>query len=164
MRIRLAVVAATALVTVAFGASAGVGAGANAAPSPNVIKLVSTTTSQRAIDKPPTGQSPGDGVFATSRLQNLVRQFGKAQGAVVGSDRGTTTLLQSGATRMDGIATLPGGTVHFHGIPKPVSGGSIIPVVGGTGIYDGATGTLTITDIDQLRAINVYRLKMGLVA
>jgi hypothetical protein len=158
---RSALVVVAALSAATLGATSGA-AGTRAVPPE--IRLVSTTTSQHVNDKPPKGQSAGDTIFATSRLQNLVRQFGKARGATVGHDSGTTTLLDNGSVHMDGVATLPGGTVHFRGTPQQVKGGTVIPVVGGTGRYDGVTGTLTITDLDQIHAINIYRLKQSLVA
>ncbi len=80
-----------------------------------MIKLISITTSERRNDVPPRGISVGDSEFSTSRLVNAVPQFGKAKGAVVGSDRSTTTLRSISTARVEGTATLPGGTLLIHG-------------------------------------------------
>jgi len=154
MRTRVAIAA------LVVAAAVGLPGQTRATPSV-VIRLVSTTTSNRLLDKAPRGASVGDKVFTTSRLANAVGQFGRAQGAVVGSDRGTLTIVAPRAVLADGTATLPGGTIRFHG---RIAGQSAqtIPVVGGTGRFANARGTLTATPISRngLKSSNVYRLRL----
>jgi hypothetical protein len=119
-----------------------------------VIRLVSDTTSVRGRDVAPKGPSVGDSVFSTSRLRNAVAQFGRARGAIVGSDRGTARLVSATRATVDGVASLPGGTLHFRGRLR-----STIPVVGGTGRFAGARGTLRVTATSRRdTALNVYTL------
>ena len=63
------------------------------------------------------------------------------------------------AATIDVVATLPGGTLHLRGKNLTPSAESW-PVVGGTGVFKGAKGTLTVVPIgDGTRATNVYRLR-----
>src|SRR5438552_4177759 len=113
MRTRHALIAAAALSVIATAVMPS-GAAARRAAVPSVIRLLSITTSQHLTDKPPKGPSTGDTLVATSKLLNAVKQFGKARGAAVGSDRGTTVLQRDKTLITDGVATLPGGTIHFR--------------------------------------------------
>jgi hypothetical protein len=131
------------------------------AKSTMVIRLVSITTSNRVQDKDPAGPSRGDTLVTTSRLQNAVAQFGRAKGAVVGSDSGTVTLTAADAGMVAGTTKLPGGTIKFRG--RIGSGNrDVIPVTGGTGRFAGARGTLTTAPLDRdgARASKVYRLTL----
>jgi hypothetical protein len=140
-----------------------------AAPSPpargqadrlTLIKLISITTSEWRNDIPPKGISVGDSEFSTSRLLNAVPQFGKAKGAVVGSDRSTTTLRSISTAGVEGTATLPGGTLLIHGTVRFIEKGQVFPIAGGTGAFARAHGTVTIRPLgnDQRKALNVYHL------
>ena len=134
--------------------------GAPAAAPPTLIRLVSVTTSATPTDRPPKGASTGDTVHETSTLLNQVKQFGKPPQAVVGSDRAVQTLhLGPRSLTINGVATLPGGTLHFRGkVERYARGGVVIPVVAGTGRYLGAQGILWIVAASDQRALNVYRL------
>jgi hypothetical protein len=124
------------------------------------IQVTSIVIKVDSIDKRPKGASKGDRIVYRDRLVNAVRQFGKARGTHVGSDRGTMTFTSAHTARFDGSATLPGGTVRIKGPVRAVAGGSIqIPVAGGTGRYADAKGTLTVGPGDK-RALNVYRLTL----
>jgi hypothetical protein len=83
--------------------------------------------------------SKGDTITGRSILRNYVRQFGKPKGAQVGMSHGVTTALSSQRARFDAVARVPGGTVHVRG--EAAIGPTVtLPIVGGTGIYAGATG------------------------
>lgn len=134
---------------------------AHAAAPPTTIRLVSVTTSTRTTDRPPKGVSTGDTVHETSTLINQVAQFGKPARAVVGSDRAVQLLrLKPRSSTIDGVATLPGGTLRFRGkVARSAQGGIVIPVVSGTGRYLGAQGELWIVATSSAgQALNVYRL------
>lgn len=139
---------------------------AQAAAPPAVIRLVSHTTSYASTDRKPKGASAGDSQVFTSRLENAAAQFGKPSGAVVGSDRSTLVLTAAGRARMRTVAKLPGGTIVVSGLLRSAGNGAVsVPVVSGTGRFDGARGTLTILKpTDAKTAGNVYRLTYGPVA
>jgi hypothetical protein len=146
-----------AVVLAAFDPSAS----ASSAAPPTLIRLVSVTTSAKESDRLPKGPSTGDTVRETSRLLNEVAQFGKPARAAVGSDSAVQQLrLGPKSITVDGVAKLPGGTLLFRGkAERYARGGIVIPVVGGTGRYLGAQGTLWIVTVrDPARVLNVYRL------
>jgi hypothetical protein len=148
---------------VVVGALALPAAGSARADATLVIRLVSVTTSTRVDDRPPRGPTAGDKVFSTSRLRNAVAQFGKPRNAVVGSDRGTLTLTSANSVRIDVTARLPGGTLRVRGPLRTLAnGGQRYPVVGGTGRFAGARGTVTVRPLSGAgqRASNVYRLTL----
>lgn len=147
--------AAAAVAALVLSAPAG------AAKPPELIRLVSVTTSSKATDKAPKGPSTGDSVRETSRLLNEGAQFGKPAGAVVGGDRAVQRLsLGPRSITVNGVAVLPGGTLVFRGkVERYARGGVVIPVVAGTGRYLGAQGFLWIvTASNPTRTLNVYRL------
>lgn len=157
----------TALAALVLVASALAAGQATAGSPPTVIALVSTTTSSSQIDVKPKGTvNAGDGEISTSRLANARAQFGKPKGAVVGSDKGTVIYTGQHSARMKAVAKLPGGTLILNGPLQPVTGNAVvIAVVGGTGIFAGATGTLTILPPSSpSTAVNVYRLTYGPIA
>jgi hypothetical protein len=150
MRLALATVAALALPALTS---------ATTAAGPATVAVIAHTTSMRVVDASPKGPSRGDRYIATSRLSNAVAQFGRKRGAVVGIDRSTTTLTGERTARVSGVATLPGGTLRFQGpLREETTGGSLVaPVVGGTGVFAGARGTVTVVGTSR-RARNTYRL------
>jgi hypothetical protein len=112
-------------------------------------------------DVPPTGASVGDSFTEASRLRNAVAQFGRPKGAVVGSDRATTTLISAQAVRMQGTVRLPGGTLTIRGRVTLRPGSASVPVTGGTGRFAGARGTVTAAALpDGRSAANVYRITL----
>jgi Dirigent-like protein len=146
------------LVLIAVAALAAPGTAA--AKKELTIRVVSVSTLLKEIDKPPKGASKGDRVVFRDTLRNAVKQFGKAKGAKVGSDRGTMTFASASSARFDGTARLPGGTVTLRGGVVPIeSGGMAIPVVGGTGRYAGATGVLVVGPGSK-QALNVFVLEL----
>jgi hypothetical protein len=130
------------------------------AAGPKVIRLLSITTSERITDVGPKGNSTGDKWYSTSRLQNLTPQFGLPKGAGVGTDRGTVTVIGTASASISSTTKLPGGTLRVNGRMRlRPQGGLIFPVTGGTGVFAGARGTLTILGTnDPKRATNIYAL------
>jgi hypothetical protein len=156
MRARVAVLLVGALVPLAIAAPA------QALDRSMTIRVVSNLLSLREVDRKPKGRaSPGDSLVTVSRLRNDIGQFGRRKGVVVGSDRASLTLQRDGSLRLSGTATLPGGTIRFDGRVTG-AGTVVIQVVGGTGRYKNARGTVAVTDLDNRgRALNVYRLVPG---
>jgi hypothetical protein len=127
-----------------------------------VIRLISEDAFVGAKDNPPKGPGPGDTVSSKGVLRNQVAQFGKPAGAIVGRDRATYTIVSSSAYKIDAVATLPGGTIITRGRVRQVSSGAIAPIVGGTGRYAHARGTITGSSAGgtATRSVNVYRLTL----
>jgi hypothetical protein len=159
---RLVALCAAAVVAVVAPAPAATSASAESL----TIRLTSTVSGVRQVDKAPKGRpNRGDMVTITCVLQNRAAQFGKPKGAVVGKD--VTVVKFRSATKWTQTATvyLPGGTMKIETEPlssKPQAREITLPVRGGTGRYVGATGTLYVRDIDARAgiSINVYRLRL----
>ncbi len=124
------------------------------------IRVTSVLVSMKPIDTKPKGTSKGDRIVYRDTLENAVPQFGKKTGAKVGSDHGTMTFTSAHTARFDGTARLPGGTVRIKGPVRALTSSILqVPVVGGTGRYASAKGTLTVGPGEK-RALNVYELKL----
>lgn len=101
----------------------------------------------------------GDTIRGTETLRNAVRQFNKPKGATVGTDRYVITAVASQKISVDFVTTFPGGTLHAHGVGK-VGSPPKVPIVGGTGIYSGATGVIEGRHLANGEKLNTYRLKI----
>jgi hypothetical protein len=124
-----------------------------------VIRVKSITVSGTHFDASPKGLSKGDQFVGRSRLLNAARQFGKPVGAVVGSDYSVLTLTSSTTATVFGVARLPGGTLRFKGGGHLSNGPSPpIPLIGGTGRYAGARGTVVVGPGNT--PLNTYRLTL----
>jgi hypothetical protein len=126
------------------------------------IKVLSVVSGVGQKDVEPKGLSAGDRITMTDRLYNLAPQFGKPNGALIGSDVGISTVRQSGhVVDFRGTARLPGGTVRVKG--RFTASGTLprVTVVGGTGRFSQARGTVSLTDLAAKgRAKNVFRLTL----
>ena len=100
----------------------------------------------------------GDTIRGTEILRNAVRQFNKPKGANVGTDRYVIIAVAWQKLRVDFVTRFPGGTVHAHGVGRPGSGK--VPVVGGTGLYAGATGVAEGRHLANGKKLNIYRLRI----
>ena len=106
----------------------------------------------------------GDTVKVTLTLRNYVRQFGKPKGARVGTSRLVATALSSQKVRGDIVTKFPAGTVHARGVGAlSIDEGSTppkVPIIGGTGIYAGATGFVEGRPLASGAHLNIYRLQV----
>ena len=133
-------------------------AAATKAKTALTISVTSVVSARTEKDTPPAGTSRGDTVHFRDRLLNAVPQFGRAADEQVGTDRGTMTFTGPHTARLEGEAVLPDGKIIFRGKMTPVSRTSVtVPIVGGTGKYENATGTLVV-GAGLKRAPNTYRL------
>jgi hypothetical protein len=57
------------------------------------------------------------------------------------------------------VTTFPGGTVHAHGEGK-IGSKPKVPIVGGTGLYTGATGSIEGQHLANSEKLNIYRLQV----
>jgi hypothetical protein len=124
------------------------------------IKLRSVVQTTTANDVEPKGPSAGDRVTVTDRLYNLVAQFGKPKGALVGRDTATVTVL-AGNQGVDvrGVTTLPRGTIRTRGRISFGASGWRVPVVGGSGRFSGARGSVAVDEPPTRgHARNIFRL------
>jgi hypothetical protein len=123
------------------------------------ISVTSILVSLQTTDLKPKGVvNSGDRKTYRNVLVNAVAQFGKPKGARVGTDSGTLTFTGAHTARYAGTARLPGGTLIVRGAVKPVGQNDLqIAVVGGTGRFASARGTLTVGPGGR-QALNVYRL------
>jgi len=125
------------------------------------FEVISITTSVHHVDRLPEGVSDGDTVSSTDRLLNAKAQFGLRSGARVGSDHGRFTYTSTHSASYAGEASLPGGTVTLRGtVLVRADGQEMIPIVGGSGRYKGATGFVTIGP-GKNRVLNTFDLTVS---
>jgi hypothetical protein len=106
-----------------------------------------------------TGEfTKGDTLKGTSILRNAVRQWGKPNGARIGTDHFVETALSRQRIMFDGVSSLPGGTLHTRGVMKEVAGKLTVAVVGGTGVYEGASGVIEGSHLPNGVTLDVARL------
>ena len=137
MRFRLAVP-----LLIAFTAVIPASAGAQTL----TIRLTSVTKSQVQHNiKPLNKTNKGDYVEFRDLLMNDVPQFGKAKGDPLAWDEGV--IRYTSATQRIIIVTVhvPGiGTLKYQGKLSPSNPVDVVKIVGGTGGFKGAKGTLTM--------------------
>lgn len=147
---RAPIVAGAALAAIATSAVLAVGAGGQEPPATGIPDFTVTTTIRDRdgfqIDNPPRRrESPGD-VFGG---------YGRISGAKTGSLSFTCTATPR-AVLCSGVSAFPDGEVHlsarFGNIDARVT---TIAIVGGTGAYNGAKGTLTSRETSSRRGTTV---------
>jgi hypothetical protein len=133
----------TALVmATAAGALALVTSGvANAATAITISDKAIQTSFKFIKDTPPKKQiNPGDQFSFLETLKQGSKQ--------IGSDKVILTVVSKTQAVADGTFTFKTGTLHAHGpVPVNIRPGQtiVVPIVGGTGAYKGAHGTLHVT-------------------
>ncbi len=122
------------------------------------IKVTSIVKSTHAHRRSTKVTTAGDKVDFVDVLVNATPQFGKNTNERVGSDTGTMTFTSKNTARLDGVASLPDGTISFSGLVTVLADNSItVPVVGGTGKYTNASGTLHV-GAGNKQSPNTYNL------
>ena len=128
-------------------------------------RLVSKTVSTRVlVDRAPKGEpSTGDVQQAKLDLRSAVPQFGRPKGVLIGTGVvvGRITSLAQVRIRMNLTAKLPGGTIRSAGT-YAAQRSLDIPVVGGSGAFADAGGTLRVDTFapDARSALMTYRLRL----
>ena len=111
------------------------------------IRLTSLTTILVQHDTKPKGKAnKGDSIDFKDLLLNSVPQFGKAKGKAVAWDEGEVLYTSATTRKIKVIATFPGvGSITYVGVfaSNRVTS-TVARIVGGTGGFKGATGTVTI--------------------
>lgn len=124
-----------------------------------VIRVKSVPVSGTHHDYPPRGPSKGDRYLVHDRLLNAAVQFNKGIGSLVGRDYSVLILTGPSTGTVTGVATFPDGTIRFEGSGHVSAGASPpIPIVGGTGKYARARGTLIVGAGSE--PMNTYRIKL----
>jgi hypothetical protein len=124
------------------------------------FSVTSVSLSVKQTDLPPKGASKGDTIVYRDRLLNTTRRFGRPKGAVVGADHGTLTFTSAHTARFSGTAVLPDGTLRLAGGVTPLGSGVLrFRVVGGTGRYAKATGSVLVGNGEK-RALNTFTLNV----
>lgn len=130
------------------------------------IRLIGSAAGSRyLVDHAPKGYpNKGDVVRERSTLRNAVAQLGRPKGAIVGSDVWITTIVIPPFGKIDvkAATTVPGGTIRAVGTVTAGRTTGSFRVVGGSGRYAGARGTLSLRNINASgsRAVLVYRLQL----
>jgi hypothetical protein len=126
---------------------------ANAATSTTITVSAVQTSSKIIKDTPPKGQiNPGDKFQFTEKLLQ--------KGKKIGTDKVVITDEAGNKALADGVFTFKAGTLHAHGtIPFPPPNGKAfkVPIIGGTGAYKGAKGTVTVTQKSQNTSVEVFK-------
>jgi hypothetical protein len=124
------------------------------------FSVISVSVSVKQTDLPPKGASKGDTIVYRDRLLNTTRRFGRPKRAVVGADHGTLTFTSAHTARFAGTAVLPDGTLRLAGGVTPLGSGVLrFRVVGGTGRYAKATGSVLVGNGEK-RTLNTYTLNV----
>lgn len=156
----LTVVAVVAAVWAVSGLASGAGV-----PKVQTVHVITGTQSLETLDFPPLGKSPGDAyVFDAPLLSPKTKR-------VIGRIRGTQTAikLEHGVLTVQGMLTYElgaGNEIVIGGLGSyPLTGAGLVKgkkfvraVLGGTGRYAGASGTVTSRQIAPGRYDQVFRL------
>ena len=126
---------------------------------PDTRSLIYTSTEKQgeehAIDTRPKGPSVGDRWLLASTLHQQGKVAGRLEGDCVGVDK-TYGVLQCSI-----VIILPDGRLTLHGasVSKQIPGvggtGEEYAITGGTGAYQGATGTMRRTGNDKRDTLTI---------
>jgi hypothetical protein len=116
---------------------------------------------------PPVGD-PGDTFSTTQKLSAVGTVLGLPNGRRVGTMQFTWGPLVgacstnaagcNGTTSILTLTRLPGGTITANGIHVSLSHGIVLPIQGGTGIFKGVTGTVSVAPGGE--HVEVFKLNM----
>ena len=158
---RVSLLAVTVLVLLAVEAASIAGAKSSArheAQADRVIRVFAVNVSGKRVPKPPAGIA-GDVVVGRDRLLNVAPQFGKPKGAVVGQARYRTVFANAAVASVEVTATFLGGTIRARGKADFRRARNVIQVVGGTGVFADALGSVEERALANGQTLNIYRLR-----
>ena len=126
------------------------------------ISVLSSTITDRLVRDvaPKKRSSPGDVYWSSASLTNHVPQFGQRSGALVGIEYTTWTLLRGHRALVRSTAVLPRGEIHSKGGVLDRKTFQTIAIIGGSGRYAGARGSVTAEEVGQLVAVETFRVRL----
>ena len=169
-RVRRAILAGLVIVVVTVGAVVGLASASTSTSTSSgqvsTLRVIAVNPHTETLDFPPKGQSPGDLYVFDAKI---VASNGRT---VLGELRGTQTEIKTehGMETVQGMLTYELGTgndIVVGGLSaNPVGVTGVLvknkpfvrAVLGGTGKYSGATGTVTSTRLTSTRYLHVFRL------
>jgi hypothetical protein len=165
-RLRWAFLTGLILVVVTVGAVAGFASASTSSGRIRTLRVITAKPHTETLDFPPTGKkSPGD-IYVFDAT--IVAANGRT---VLGRLRGTQTEVKTehGMETVQGMLTYRLGTgndIVVGGLSANPLGTSVLvkhkpfvrAVLGGTGKYSGARGTVTTTRLTTTRYLHVFRL------
>ena len=129
------------------------------------VTLVQEATYRHA--HPPVGD-PGDTFSTTLRLNAIGSVLGFPSGTPMGTmaftwgplngSCSTAAASCSGTTTISTLTRLPGGTITAGAVDVSLAKGIVVPVQGGTGIFKGVTGKISIAPSDV--AVDIFELTL----
>jgi hypothetical protein len=132
-----------AIAALAAAATALALVGASSATTPKTLDVVLPKTNSTYVDVGRKGYSPGDYFLATGAVLD------KVGGARIGGLAGVWTLVSPAADTTSITLRLPRGTLYVDGRIRHAAKRSVLRVNGGTGAYDGASGTATFRYLSE---------------
>jgi hypothetical protein len=160
----VATAAAVAVLVAALASGAAWAGGASPAASPatsgRTILIHAATAQEKFIDAAPTGFSLGDAISIRDYLTNAGGKPAGHDGVVC-----TVTLVASDSAQFECLATLhlTGGDLMVQGLftePFRVAHHptAVMAVTGGTGIYAGAAGTVSVHEVSEEKTDYTFHL------
>jgi hypothetical protein len=117
------------------------------------LKATGKVDQAKVVDNAPAGDSPGDVLVFTEKLYN-------ARGKQIGSDAATCVRLFDASSLCTGVYKLRGGQVHVQLVQPGPTGTYEQAVVGGTGRFAGARGTVTVDQNPSTGDRFTFRIRM----
>ena len=133
-----------------------VGAPALAAERVETIRLIQTRLAQQTVDLGRRGASAGDLVYAAYSLTQAAPDADRPVGGPVGSHSRTRTTLVGGVGSVAETSMLANGSITAGGVVG--SRVRTLAVLGGTGAFANAQGTLSVKPLDPRRTLLEYTL------
>ena len=109
------------------------------------------------VDVGRRGFSPGDSFFTTGE-----KLLDPASGRRVGAADGMSVVVGragQGTVTVTATFRLRDGQIHAHGLVRHSDRPQSVPIVGGTGAYEGARGTLTVRE-NRKRKRNINEIRL----
>ena len=125
------------------------------------IRLIQTRVSQQTLDVGPRGRSLGDVSVATHELRRAAANADTPTGSRIGNSSVAATVLDRRASSVVSTASLSRGTITSGGVTRRVLGA--LAVLGGTGDYANARGTVRVKRLSPTRSLVTFTLFLAAV-
>jgi hypothetical protein len=127
---------------------------AGAGTGPATIRVIARQIGSATVDVGRSGSSPGDQELSTSLVYNK-----RVTPKTIGQYEQACTIVRGLSRLCNGTLHLPKGDVMFGGSLKHPALYELA-VVGGTGLYDNARGTVTVTRIGTSPTRNLLLIRL----